>query len=173
MWPWAAYWTTAVRIQIPILPPCVRVRVWNTSIALEHNVLAMYGRSVCPHNLFVELLVGLEFALNVVGRISSTWACAATAERWTTREPEYNKPLSAPRPALRSAQTSVKRVPSLVWRGKMLTIRAHPRPYVFVAWCLIKSKDNFTFTFIIHSLHKLQSELLLNFSKTARNQYTT
>jgi len=61
------------------------------------------------------------------------------------------------RPALRSAQTHLEGVPRLVGRGMMLAIPEHPRPYVFVVGYLIKSKDN-TFTFIIHTLHKLQSE---------------
>jgi len=28
-------------------------------------------------------------------------------------------------------------------------------PYTFIAWCLVKHMDNFTFTFISLSLHKL------------------
>jgi hypothetical protein len=46
--------------------------------------------------------------------------------------------------------TQLHLVPMSIMRG---TIPPLPQ-YVFMAWCLVKRRDNFTFTFIMHLLYK-------------------
>ena len=130
----------------------------------------MNGRSLRPHNSFLKLLVGLrcnlEFPLTVVGRIYLMWACNNGTDSTVTTKGSATLVSGYRFSSHHRVQTGSEAYPESSQRGTEVCLERDdadnyctPHPNIFVAWCLIKRKDNFTFIFIIPALHKLQSEL--------------